>query len=192
MCIETEAEVQQGQTYRKLIKQVNLPGDRSTLLATAGYKTATLLFNKMHYCIFRAPMSFFDATPSGRIINRVRSCLINFIRESTLECLKSFVKTKTIPRSICLTNLLLFFKASTDQSAVDLSIPALIGSFAFSIIRVLGVIGVMSLVAWQVFIVFIPVIATCIWYQVILVLLATLYKLCPHYDIGTSKFWLNI
>ncbi|KAH9804124.1 ABC transporter C family member 3 [Citrus sinensis] len=98
---------------------------RSTLLATAGYKTATLLFNKMHYCIFRAPMSFFDATPSGRIINR----------------------------------------ASTDQSAVDLSIPALIGSFAFSIIRVLGVIGVMSLVAWQVFIVFIPVIATCIWYQ---------------------------
>ncbi|KAH9652210.1 ABC transporter C family member 3 [Citrus sinensis] len=138
---------------------------RSTLLATAGYKTATLLFNKMHYCIFRAPMSFFDATPSGRIINRVRSCLINFIRESTLECLKSFVKTKTIPRSICLTNLLLFFKASTDQSAVDLSIPALIGSFAFSIIRVLGVIGVMSLVAWQVFIVFIPVIATCIWYQ---------------------------
>lgn len=46
---------------------------RSTLLATAGYKTATLLFNEMHYCIFRAPMSFFDATPSGRIINRVSS-----------------------------------------------------------------------------------------------------------------------
>jgi ATP-binding cassette subfamily C (CFTR/MRP) protein 2 len=44
---------------------------RSTLLVTAGYKTATLLFNKMHFCIFRAPMSFFDATPSGRILNRV-------------------------------------------------------------------------------------------------------------------------
>eukprot|EP00257_Ricinus_communis_P028133 XP_025015547.1 ABC transporter C family member 3 isoform X3 [Ricinus communis] len=43
---------------------------RSTLLVTAGYKTANLLFNKMHFCIFRAPMSFFDATPSGRILSR--------------------------------------------------------------------------------------------------------------------------
>ena len=44
---------------------------RTILLVTVGYKTGTLLFNKMHECIFRAPMSFFDSTPSGRIINRV-------------------------------------------------------------------------------------------------------------------------
>ena len=44
---------------------------RATLLVTAGYKTATLLFNRMHQCIFRASMSFFDSTPSGRILNRV-------------------------------------------------------------------------------------------------------------------------
>ncbi|KAH9804136.1 ABC transporter C family member 3 [Citrus sinensis] len=98
---------------------------RSTLLATAGYKTATLLFNEMHYCIFRAPMSFFDATPSGRIINR----------------------------------------ASTDQSAADLAIPSLVGAYAFSIIRILGTIAVMSQVAWQVFIVFVPAVGSCIWYQ---------------------------
>ncbi|KAL6899190.1 hypothetical protein ACP4OV_005848 [Aristida adscensionis] len=46
---------------------------RSQLLVTAGCKTATILFEKMHECIFRAPMSFFDSTPSGRILNRASS-----------------------------------------------------------------------------------------------------------------------
>lgn len=48
---------------------------RAFLLMVAGYKTATILFNKMHFSIFRAPMSFFDSTPSGRILNRVCNTL---------------------------------------------------------------------------------------------------------------------
>ncbi|KAL2666064.1 hypothetical protein AAZV13_02G256900 [Glycine max] len=98
---------------------------RESLLATAGYKTATILFNKMNFCIFRAPMSFFDSTPSGRILNR----------------------------------------ASTDQSALDTNIPYQIASFAFIMVQLLGIIAVMSQVAWQVFVVFIPVVAVSIWYQ---------------------------
>lgn len=43
---------------------------RSYVLVMAGCKTATMLFDRMHRCIFRAPMSFFDSTPSGRILNR--------------------------------------------------------------------------------------------------------------------------
>ncbi|GJN24563.1 hypothetical protein PR202_gb12312 [Eleusine coracana subsp. coracana] len=43
---------------------------RSHLLVMAGCKTATVLFEKMHNSIFRAPMYFFDSTPSGRILNR--------------------------------------------------------------------------------------------------------------------------
>ncbi|KAL8209914.1 hypothetical protein R6Q57_006646 [Mikania cordata] len=98
---------------------------RSLLLMKAGYETANQLFYKMHFCIFRAPMSFFDANPSGRILSRV----------------------------------------STDQTEVDLTIPYIIGPFAYVVIQLLGIILVMSLGAWPVFLVFLPVVGICIWLQ---------------------------
>lgn len=53
-----------------------------------------------------------------------------------------------------------------DQSTIDMNMPNQVGLFAFSIIQLLGNIAVMALVAWQVFVVFVPVIAICIWLQV--------------------------
>lgn len=60
----------------------------------------------------------------------------------------------------------LLFQASTDQSVLDLEMANRIGWCAFSIIQILGTIAVMCQVAWQVFVIFIPVTGVCIWYQV--------------------------
>ncbi|CAL5382544.1 unnamed protein product [Camellia sinensis] len=98
---------------------------RAMLVAVAGIMTSQKLFTNMLRSVLHAPMSFFDSTPTGRILNR----------------------------------------ASTDQSVVDLEMANRLGWCAFSIIQLLGTIAVMSQVAWEVFAIFIPVTAICIWYQ---------------------------
>lgn len=98
---------------------------RASLVAISGLLTAEKLFSNMLNSVLRAPMAFFDSTPTGRILNR----------------------------------------ASTDQSVLDLEMANKLGWCAFSIIQLLGTIAVMSQVAWEVFVIFIPITAICIWYQ---------------------------
>lgn len=62
--------------------------------------------------------------------------------------------------------LICYLQASIDQSVLDLEMANKIGWCAFSIIQILGTIAVMSQVAWEVFVIFIPVTGICIWYQV--------------------------
>ncbi|KAH0641132.1 hypothetical protein KY285_037718 [Solanum tuberosum] len=98
---------------------------RAVLVATFGLEAAQKLFLKMLRTIFRAPMSFFDSTPAGRILNRV----------------------------------------SIDQSVVDLDIPFRLGGFASTTIQLIGIVGVMTTVTWQVLLLVIPMAIACLWMQ---------------------------
>ncbi|MBA0732801.1 hypothetical protein Gogos_016867 [Gossypium gossypioides] len=98
---------------------------RAVLVATFGLAAAQKLFLNMLRSVFRAPMSFFDSTPAGRILNRV----------------------------------------SIDQSVVDLDIPFRLGGFASTTIQLLGIVGVMTEVTWQVLLLVIPMAAACLWMQ---------------------------
>ncbi|KAJ9543436.1 hypothetical protein OSB04_023143 [Centaurea solstitialis] len=98
---------------------------RAVLVATFGLAAAQKLFLKMLTNVFRAPMSFFDSTPAGRILNRV----------------------------------------SVDQSVVDLDIPFRLGGFAATTIQLLGIVGVMTQVTWQVLLLIVPMAIACLWMQ---------------------------
>ncbi|XWS47050.1 hypothetical protein CRYUN_Cryun14cG0120100 [Craigia yunnanensis] len=98
---------------------------RAVLVATFGLAAAQKLFLNMLRSVFRAPMSFFDSTPAGRILNRV----------------------------------------SIDQSVVDLDIPFRLGGFASTTIQLLGIVGVMTTVTWQVLLLVVPMAVACLWMQ---------------------------
>ncbi|KAK7345719.1 hypothetical protein VNO77_16329 [Canavalia gladiata] len=98
---------------------------RAVLVATFGLAAAQKLFFNMLRSIFHAPMSFFDSTPAGRILNRV----------------------------------------SVDQSVVDLDIPFRLGGFASSTIQLIGIVGVMTDVTWQVLLLVVPMAIVCLWMQ---------------------------
>ncbi|CAA2999502.1 ABC transporter C family member 5 [Olea europaea subsp. europaea] len=98
---------------------------RAVLVATFGLEAAQKLFLKMLRTVFRAPMSFFDSTPAGRILNRV----------------------------------------SIDQSVVDLDIPFRLGGFASTTIQLVGIVGVMTKVTWQILLLIVPMAIACLWMQ---------------------------
>ncbi|KAF9609563.1 hypothetical protein IFM89_017202 [Coptis chinensis] len=98
---------------------------RAVLVATFGLAAAQKFFVKMLRSVFRAPMSFFDSTPAGRILNRV----------------------------------------SVDQSVVDLDIPFRLGGFASTTIQLIGIVGVMTTVTWQVLLLVVPMAIACLWMQ---------------------------
>lgn len=55
-----------------------------------------------------------------------------------------------------------------DQSVVDLDIPFRLGGFASTTIQLLGIVGVMTKVTWQVLLLFLPMAMACLWMQVLI------------------------
>ncbi|CAN6548791.1 unnamed protein product [Malus baccata var. baccata] len=98
---------------------------RAVFLASIAIQTSQRLFLGMLTSVFRAPISFFDSTPSSRILNR----------------------------------------SSSDQSTVDIDIPYRLAGLVFALIQLISIIILMSQVAWQVFILFLLVLALSGWYQ---------------------------
>lgn len=56
-------------------------------------------------------------------------------------------------------------QSSTDQSIVDTDIPYRLAGLAFALIQLLSIIVLMTVVAWQVFFLFIIILVISIWYQ---------------------------
>lgn len=128
---------------------------RAALVATFGLAAAQKLFLNMLRSVFRAPMSFFDSTPAGRILNRVCNVDLMMKCNQNLHFLYYF---------LILGNFI-GEQVSIDQSVVDLDIPFRLGGFASTTIQLFGIVGVMTNVTWQVFLLVVPVAVACFWMQ---------------------------
>lgn len=60
------------------------------------------------------------------------------------------------------------YQVSVDQSVIDLDIPFRLGGFASTTIQLIGIVGVMTEVTWQVLLLVIPMAIACLWMQVII------------------------
>ena len=93
---------------------------------------------------------------------------------STLTKLDTQLNKFVMPSFLSLTfyiiscDLILFtFQVSIDQSVVDLDIPFRLGGFASTTIQLLGIVGVMTNVTWQIMLLVVPMAIACLWMQVI-------------------------
>lgn len=60
----------------------------------------------------------------------------------------------------------MLLQSSTDQNVVDTDIPYRLAGLAFALVQLLGIIVVMSLISWVIFLLFLAVLAISYWYQV--------------------------
>lgn len=64
---------------------------------------------------------------------------------------------------------------------MDLDIPFRLGGFASTTIQLLGIVGVMTEVTWQVLLLVIPMAAACLWMQVVIAILPQISAVGFHW-----------
>jgi ABC-type multidrug transport system fused ATPase/permease subunit len=129
---------------------------RTVLMTIVSVETARRLYHGMTTSVFRAPISFFDNTPSSRILSRVSFTSILYLMILLFSVLFKLLQLFSF----------LLLQSSTDQTRADSDIPYRLAGLVFALIQLLSIIVLMSHAAWQVLLVFFAVFAISIWYQV--------------------------
>ena len=129
---------------------------RSLFVVALGLQSSKSLFSQLLNSLFRAPMSFYDSTPLGRILSRV-SILNSFFFPLTVQCDEW--------KPLCFDCYFLV-QVSSDLSIVDLDVPF---GFVFAVGATMNCyanLTVLAVVTWQVLFVSIPMIYFAIRLQV--------------------------
>lgn len=128
---------------------------RSFFVTYLGLKTAQSFFHRILHSVLHAPMSFFDTTPSGRILSRV-SLLFSV-----------YYLWKPDHYMHCFTNGRLYgYQASSDQANVDFLIPFFLSMTITMYFTLLGVLVITCQYAWPTVFFLIPLIWLNLWYRV--------------------------
>ncbi|OMO63828.1 hypothetical protein CCACVL1_22250 [Corchorus capsularis] len=122
---------------------------RAIFVTLVGLKTAQIFFGNILRSILHAPMSFFDTTPSGRILSRVRLQRANYGTFSSQEIYSVFLDPQ----------------ASNDQTNVDIFIPFIMGITISMYITLLGIFIITCQYSWPTVFLIIPLLFLNYWYR---------------------------
>jgi len=127
---------------------------RSFYVVLVSYGASQMIFSKLMTSLIRAPMSFYDSTPLGRILIRVRL--------SELE-----VYVYAVEEQYWIYTKVLLLQVSSDLSAVDLDVAFKFSTALGSYMITYSGYGILAILTWPVLFVIIPMVYLTVLLQVI-------------------------
>jgi ATP-binding cassette subfamily C (CFTR/MRP) protein 2 len=127
---------------------------RSFYVVLVSYGASQMIFSKLMTSLISAPMSFYDSTPLGRILIRVRL--------SELE-----VYVYAVEELYWIYTKVLLLQVSSDLSAVDLDVAFKFSTALGSYMLTYSGYGILAILTWPVLFVIIPMVYLTVLLQVI-------------------------